>query len=370
MPETQATPSAAPAPWQLTYAPALDGLRAIAVSLVFVTHAVYEPFTAGGSAGVTAFFTLSGFLITSLLLGEIQRTGTIDFRRFYVRRARRLFPAMYAAIILIALFSLVTHKALDISMVAGAAVYLGNFPAIFGAEDGLLSHMWSLAVEEQFYVVWPFVLWVLLRWTRSRTAVAAVLVLGVIASATLRAVLYDGSATDLRVYLGTDTRADALLIGCLLALFMHGRVLKAPSPAVTVVALVAALAAFIALGFGTHWWFFVALPTIVPWLTVVVIRVVTTARWTPVLTWAPLVKLGQRSYGFYLWHLPVVEVVARAVPNKIPGVPFIVWFVLAAVLSWIVTLLSWHFIERPFLAKSQRELRDDVHGTPSTSPVS
>ncbi len=209
------------APFRLGHRPALDGLRGIFVLTVVALHAGI-PFMQGGGLGVDGFFVLSGFLITCLLLQEWQRHGVISLNGFYVRRALRLLPAFYSVLAVIGIITMVcltgdlavdTQRGLLLSF-----LYCSNWFTVFFGENhvglGLLLHTWSLGIEEQFYLVWPVLLIGLLRLRlREMRLVAVIGTLAVVAS--LRRVWLVMIGTSFaRMSFGTDTRVDALLIGC------------------------------------------------------------------------------------------------------------------------------------------------------------
>ena len=211
------------------YWPELDGLRAIAVLLVIGYH-VDGNVLPGGLFGVDVFFTLSGFLITTVLLEEYARRGRFDLRRFYFRRVLRLYPAMLfmllGAVALGALIGGPYGWHLTITDVPLAMTYTLNWVA--GAAHGLslVTHLWSLCVEEQFYLIWPLVMLVALR-RGPRTALAVACTIAVVAAA-LTPVLYQLGGTD-RVYHGTDARAPELLVGAIAALLIF---IRPPAPSV------------------------------------------------------------------------------------------------------------------------------------------
>src|SRR5436305_8467288 len=199
---------------KLGHVPALDGLRGIAIAIVVGYHAFGFPL--GGWLGVDLFFVLSGFLITTLLLEEQAATGTVRLRAFYARRARRLLPAL--AVLLAAYVAISAVRGVDgLAVVARWGFYTGNVYEAFvpGASLHLvgLNHLWSLAQEEQFYLLWPAAL--LLALKARRPAV----VLGTIALALMiyRLALADGGASDARIYFAPDTNVDGLLLGAAFA---------------------------------------------------------------------------------------------------------------------------------------------------------
>src|SRR6266498_580672 len=298
---------AASSPAGFRYAPGLDGVRALAVLAVVAYHLGTTGdrghLLRGGFLGVDVFFVLSGYLITSLLIVEVHRTGRISIKQFYARRARRLLPALFAllfAVGLVGIFWLPQQAAKLRGDLLASLGYVTNWWLIaenssyFGGGDRprLLTHLWSLAVEEQFYLVWPLVLILFARARARRWTMLAVLVSGVAASTALAALLYNPWADPSRVYYGTDTRALAPLLGaCLVGVAGH--------PAT--------------------------------WL-----------GW--VLGLQPLRWVGERSYAIYLWHWPVCVLTRPGVDIPITG-----W--LNAALRVAVTLmlaeLSYWLVERP-----------------------
>jgi len=328
-----------PAP-TLGYQPALDGVRAVAVIAVLLFHSGFG-FARGGYLGVSAFFTLSGFLITTLLLQEHRVAGSISLRAFWARRLRRLMPASLLAIALSAVYVWVAapHAVATAFRGDGLAAlfdvanwrfvlaergYLDTFATATGAtaEQSPVLHFWSLAIEEQFYLVFPVLLAGLLVITRRRRALlAAALSLGAAASLLLGVVFVSGDNTT-RAYFGTDTRAAELLIGALLALVAARRrateaTRAAPGTRIGALAHLAALAGWLALGALILAWtrvdhhdpvLFRGGLVLHALLTAIVISV--SLRPGPlrrVLSIAPLVALGRISYGVYVYHWPIFQ---------------------------------------------------------------
>jgi peptidoglycan/LPS O-acetylase OafA/YrhL len=305
------------------YLPALDGIRAAAVLGVLLYHA-NQPWAQGGFLGVDAFFVLSGFLITSLLLTEFAQTGTVGLRSFYARRARRLLPAMILVVGVVVLFwhRLVPEASLGQlrADALGALGYVSNWRLLFSGQSYFesvgtpspLRHFWSLGIEEQWYLVWPAVLlFCLHRWPRRR--ILAVAGAGALFSAVLMAVLYHPNADPARVYYGTDTRAQSLLIGAVLAgaIAAHGeirsRVGRALLPCAALVAGAYILWRWSATKAGDvllyrGGFFLHALA-----VAVVIAAVVQPRRGLlkAALSWSPLRWIGMISYGLYLWHWPI-----------------------------------------------------------------
>ncbi len=233
--QSAAAQSSAPAQSAAPYMPALDGLRALAVLAVIFYHANLPPWLPGGFLGVECFFVISGFLITSLLLAEWERNGRLNFKAFWLRRARRLLPALFLLLIGLLTYSVLFLPGEVAALrrdAAAAAVYVSNWYLIFSHQSyfeavgrpPLLRHLWSLAIEEQFYLLWPLIFSGLMLLNRAASAekrrrVALLLIAaGAVSSSVLMAALYQPLADPSRPYYGTDTRAAGLLIGAALAL--------------------------------------------------------------------------------------------------------------------------------------------------------
>ncbi|TME48646.1 MAG: acyltransferase, partial [Chloroflexi bacterium] len=215
------------------YMSGLDGLRALAVLAVIAYHLNFG-WAQGGLLGVGVFFVLSGYLITDLLLSQRERTGRIWLGRFWLRRARRLLPALWVMLAVVAVWvSLVQPEQLAALRqdVVAAFAYASNWWYVFQhisyfasfGPPSPLGHLWSLAVEEQFYVVWPLLLIIAVRFVRRRQVLVVLVLLGVVASALAMAALYQAGGNPNRMYYGTDTRAFELLIGASLALVWPSR---------------------------------------------------------------------------------------------------------------------------------------------------
>ncbi len=334
------------------YRPGLDGVRALAVLAVVLYHlgTTGGPRTLpGGFLGVDVFFVLSGYLITSLLVAEYRRRGRIGLGQFYLRRARRLLPALYLLLgaVVIAAWWLPAQAHRLRGDVLAALAYVTNWWLIFqktsyfgDTNPPLLDHLWSLAVEEQFYLLWPLLLIALLWLVRGRTGLAlAFALLGAAGSTILMAVLYSPWQDASRVYFGTDTRAAALLVGAALALAPIPRDFFAIGGLVGLVLLA-----------GFVWWVPDSSPALYHggFLLVAVaaaLLVGTAARPSlpvaRVLGVAPLRFLGLRSYAIYLWHWPVLVVLG-------PGRLAEPWFTIVRLaLILLFAHLSYHLVELP-----------------------
>ena len=329
----------------------LDGLRAIAVATVILFHFVPGALP-GGYIGVDIFFVISGFLITSLLLREHAATGRIGLRSFWNRRARRLLPAL-ALVVLVA-----TAGALAIGgdvlvgigrQVLGAATFSYNWLGIAAnasyfdqATPELLRNLWSLAVEEQFYLVWPFVTLALLVFLKRRRWMLAVVL--VIAGASIAAMLLLSSAGSdpTRLYYGTDTHAFGLAIGAAVAIVGTRAVRVLPE--LGTLALAGVLALSWLLPEDSEWVFRGGL-VLVAVLTALAIAGATApgSRLGRALDVRPLRWVGERSYGLYLWHWPLLVLVTAAWP-ALPGLA-IAGIALAATVT--AAAVSYRWLEQP-----------------------
>ena len=361
---------------------ALDGVRALAVALVLAGHGGIPGMT-GGFVGVDVFFVLSGFLITSLLLDELGRSGRIDLANFWIRRARRLLPALVLMVLTVAvgrqLFSPEAVAGLRDDAVA-AFFWMANWMFVAdktdyfsqGAPPSPLQHAWSLGVEEQYYIVWPLVLVtvavVLAARARRRDrrptlggvrlAVFVLATLGALASAAAAILLASDAARD-RVYFGTDTRAQALLVGAAASALLvrdweslnrgwslirsrPGRRIARLLPVVGLVLLAAA--AHYATGSARE--FRSGLLIAVAVAAVLVIAPVALDQRGPVaavLAWGPLAWLGTISYGVYLWHWPIFLVLN----GERTGWSGLSLFAVRCAATLAVSTVSWWVIEQP-----------------------
>ncbi|NPC99010.1 acyltransferase [Nocardioides sp. zg-DK7169] len=333
-----------------THVASLDGVRAVAVLAVVAFHA-REDLMPSAYIGVDLFFVLSGFLITGILAREVGRTGRVALGRFYLRRALRLFPALLTVCLVAGLvFWLVpglAHRDDSLLGIFTALTYTSSPVAASGTVLGWMLHTWSLAVEEYFYLVWPLALVLVAR--RRRPVVAVALLTGLAVVWRLLAA-YATDWSPARIYYAPDTRAEQLLIGCLLALLLRAGMIRVGSRATTLAALSFVLFSLLPgelgqplyLGGGST---LVALAAAVLIAGLVQHPDQPLARLgsTPLLGW-----IGRRSYGLYLWNLPVVGVV---VASPLPG-PLMV--PAQVVLTFTLAALSFRLVEQPFLRAKDR----------------
>jgi peptidoglycan/LPS O-acetylase OafA/YrhL len=351
---------------RLPYLPGIDALRAIAVLAVFLYHAGVG-WMPGGFLGVDVFFTISGYLITSLLLAEYRRGGHIRLGRFWVRRARRLLPAVGVMIAVTMIVAAIVEPN-RLTELRGDAIaslaYVANWHFVLAQQSyfdqfqrpSLFRHLWSLSVEEQFYLFWPLAFAVGMTLFGRRRLLLGVLA-GAAASLALMWVLFDpGNAS--RVYYGTDTHAVGLLIGVALALVWNPLQLRAGTPgrwsgpaldAVGVLALAYVVLSFLrvhdynlALYHGGYLWLALASAG------VLAVLAHPAARLSGLLAQPPLIWLGLRSYSFYLWHWPVLALTRPGLDVSLPRgvlIPLQLLVVLA------LADLSYRFVELPFRGK-------------------
>jgi peptidoglycan/LPS O-acetylase OafA/YrhL len=343
---------------RFAYHAALDGLRAVAVLSVIAYHDNYS-WAKGGFLGVDTFFVLSGFLITTLLVSEYRRASTIRLRTFWARRARRLLPALLLVIGFVALythFAVVPWERNGIRDDMFASLfYVANWRFIFDQQGYFqlfsatspLRHMWSLAIEEQYYLVWPLVVVACLRIGRGSTRVlGAVCVVGAAASiVSMRMRFHPGDPSG--AYYATDARAHTLLVGALLALALLA---WRPTPqARRVLALVAAPAIVVVLAAahsasGTGSTYYSGGSALFAVLVAVVIAgLLQPGPLSSVLAWTPLAWIGRISYGLYLWHWPID---VWLVPSRV-HVGTTALNLLRLGVTFAAAIASYYLVERP-----------------------
>jgi peptidoglycan/LPS O-acetylase OafA/YrhL len=346
----------------LEWRPGLSGVRGLAIVLVMAFH-VGLPVTNGGVAGVTLFFVLSGYLITSLLIAERAKTGDVDLRAFAARRMRRLLPAMTCVVVVVAV---AVGLAGDVDGVAEDALlsmsYLANWARAAGDPMGLLNHIWSIAIEAQFYAVWPLVYLLLGRFGDHRGRPVVALLIGLAAVSTVwRGILIAGGASDARVYFGTDVRADALAGGAMLAV-LGPQLERIGRMGVGVISVVAVLTVAM-------------MPTLDPlwpgsgysFATIASMGLVAAASSpdsrVPGMTSAPMRWIGERSYSLYLVHVPVFMLIGAAIGPLSP----VLGGSVSIGVSALVAIALYELIEQPFRVRRHAQSSGQPRRLLSTS---
>jgi peptidoglycan/LPS O-acetylase OafA/YrhL len=362
-------PDASPVGERLSYVRGLDGIRAFAVGAVIAFHGGVTHVT-GGFLGVDVFFALSGFLITSLLLGEIRHTGTIRLGAFWARRARRLLPALFLVLGFVGLYAWLAappgaYPGLRLDSLS-TLFYVANWHFILEGQSYFqaalapspLTHTWSLAIEEQFYLVWPLVVLLIARLRRSPAAVLVVATSGALASTAWMAWLHRGGGDPTRLYYGTDTHSMTMLTGAalaaVLAMLAKGRdpsALRARGVGNVVVQVLGLLGA---LGLAAM---ALKVTGTTPWLykggfllagvatAAVILSVVAVPRgaMAALLGWAPIRYIGRISYGLYLWHYPMF----LWLDHERTGLYGVRLLAVRVGITLVVATTSFYLVERP-----------------------
>ncbi|RYL92171.1 acetyltransferase [Sporolactobacillus sp. THM19-2] len=346
------------------YMPGLDGLRAIAVFAVIFYHFGF-PWASGGLLGVSIFFVLSGYLITDILLNEWEKNGRISLKTFWLRRARRLLPALFFILFVLFIWlilfrpDLIAHFRKD---AVAAIFYVSNWWYIFYnvsyfdsfSNPSLLTHFWSLAVEEQFYLIWPLFLIIVLKFKKIRRHLFVITVFMALFSAVLMAFLYQPGTDPSRIYYGTDTRAFSILIGSALAMVWSGRKLtdsgrKWPIRFLDLAGVLAFILILILMMTSNEYdrfiyqggMFLLSLAS-----AAVIAACAHPSTWLgKFLGMKPLRWIGIRSYGMYLWQFPIIML---SMNNFDSGMPRFARFFVETALVIIVSTLSLQLIENPF----------------------
>ena len=347
-------------PWNAS----LAGVRGVAILLVMAYHLAL-PVGEGGPVGVTVFFVLSGYLITRLLVTEYDATGTVDLVRFAIRRARRLLPALLVAVAVTSVIVIVADHGSAVGDAFLTLAYVANWARASGDPMGLWNHAWSLAIEEQFYVLWPLLFVVAAVRLRLKPDAMVIVLLGTAGmSAALRATMI-ASGLDDRAYFGSDSRAEALLAGCVLGVALSRRPSVAVPGWVGPVAVAAVLVLALVPMRSLLWpGALYSLTTVAS--CVLLVGVERVRGGTHLLASRPLVWLGTRSYSLYLWHVPVILLLG-------PMLPADGWVRLATltVVSVALAMVSYAYVEGPFRRRSDRPLEPvgakatQVRGTPT-----
>ncbi|MFB5589493.1 acyltransferase family protein [Bacillus cereus] len=355
------------------YMVGLDSLRGLAILGVILYHINFN-WMPGGFLGVTVFFVLSGYLITDILAMEWKRNKRIDLKKFWLSRARRLLPGMLVMLVITLAWITIFHSSLLGKMRGdslAALFYVSNWWYIYHNlsyfdnfnQLSPLNHFWSLAVEEQFYVVWPFIISLGLYYIKKQSRMILLICLGAFASALAMANLYEPGVDPSRIYYGTDTRAFSLLIGAVLALvWPSNRLANNIIPKARFILDVVGGIAFIII-------------LVMFWKTnqydpflykggMVLLSIATAllvanlahpaSRIAQFLRFRPLRWVGVRSYGIYLWHYPILTLTT---PKVNAGDFSIIRAILQFLLIILIAQISWKFIEKPIRQGALRNIQ-------------
>lgn len=353
--------------WKLGHQPALQGLRGIAVLAVFAFHLGVVP---GGWLGVELFFVLSGFLITLLVLNDIDGRR-FHFRDFYLRRFARLMPAAVIAITLTCVAAATLAINTERTLRAGFAslFYFANWAEVANWPMGAFGHMWSLSIEEQFYVVWPLAALLLMRAARRSWQTQVIVVVAVVIVIATWRIWMVTTQPDWygHLYYGSGSRGIALLLGCAAGLAIHGTdgQLRRLSPewlVLTALTVVLAFMGMTSIQAPATWLGMILLFDLVTILVLLgSLNPLSVTR--KILSIRPLVYIGDISYSLYLWHSPVIYIAMRALEGPVRyAVQLAGPFVLAA--------LSYHALEQPvrgWVARWVRKRREPLNSAESTA---
>lgn len=345
------------------YIRSLDGLRGIAVLAVIAYHLNF-PWASGGLLGVTIFFVLSGYLITNLLVIEYERNNRIDLKNFWIRRARRLLPAMFTVLFAVTawatLFAQPFLERLREDFIP-ALFYYSNWWYIFQdlsyfeamSTPSLLTHFWSLAIEEQFYIIWPLLIAGAFLSNLNKKQMIKLTLLLALLSALLMALFYSPTADPSRVYYGTDTRAFSLLIGAALAFIWPSHKLSKTIPAslrrsldaIGAFSLTAILIMIVIVNQYDSFLYRGGM-LLASLLTALLLAVLIhpASKISSLMTFKPLTWIGERSYGIYLWHYPVILLTSPQISTTETR---ILTIAVQLALTLVLAALSYKYIEDP-----------------------
>ncbi|MFM7645119.1 MAG: acyltransferase family protein [Sphingomonadales bacterium] len=322
----------------LGYSPSLDGLRAIAIILVLLSHANFR-WGLNGGLGVSVFFALSGFLISTLLMEEFRKFGDVSFKGFYIRRTMRLFPALYVLLLFILGYAFFFRNMADQKLiyqdVTASALYVYNVAWYWGwcLKEMLLYHTWSLGVEEQFYLFWPLILYVCLKKKLLKQLQIGLLI--------FIAVSWALKAVNLFPYLAGSVIKEPIFLGCAVALIRwNRRSFRVPLGVAFLLFIAVITAGIIPYHFSNYELAFAVCGV---FSAVIIIHVVMNpeSHISSLLSNRMLVFIGKISYSLYLWHLPVFRIFAYH-----STLPPMVSFVSKLVVSFLLAIISWYSVEK------------------------
>ncbi|KFM95003.1 acetyltransferase [Bacillus clarus] len=355
------------------YMVGLDSLRGLAILGVILYHINFN-WMPGGFLGVTVFFVLSGYLITDILAIEWKNNKRIDLKKFWLSRARRLLPGMLIMLIITLAWITIFHSSLLVKMRGdslAALLYFSNWWYIYHklsyfdnfGQPSPLNHFWSLAVEEQFYVVWPFIISLGFYYIKKQSRMILFICLGAIASALAMAILYEPGSDPSRIYYGTDTRAFSLLIGAALALIwpssrLANKIIPQARLILDAIGGVALIIILIMFWKTNQYEPFLYRGGMVLLSIATALLVANLAhpasRIAQFLRFRPLRWMGVRSYGIYLWHYPIITLTT---PKVNAGEFSFTRAILQFLLIIIVAQISWKFIENPIRKGALKNIR-------------
>ena len=351
------------------YLPSIDSLRALAVLAVIIYH-VDVNYLPGGFLGVDLFFVLSGYLISSLIIKEYRKTGSLNLYNFYIRRARRLLPAVYfmitVGLVVMVLFNEVLLRKSHLDAIFGY-IYSSNWWYIFHKLDYFDSfgaqspfkHLWSLAIEEQFYMIFPLLFLLINRKKKSKDGTYKLnknflyVVLGLILVSLIAHILLFDINNISRIYFGTDTRAFSLLVGVVGAILypmerLHTKVTPQQNVIYSVISLVAIASLITVMIYTSEYntWLYRGGFLLVAILGLIVI--ISSGKqhtlMSRLLSFKPVVFIGKISYSLYLWHFPVLVLTT---PVSEIGNPNIIFVILRVILTFVLATASYLFVETP-----------------------
>jgi len=340
-----------------TYWTALDGLRAVAVGIVLLAHAGF-PYPKSGGVGVDIFFVLSGFLITGILHREYSRYGDINKKAFYIRRLLRLSPALLACVLLFAALSMMSTGCVSVPVIALVLSYTSNWSqALFGADMKSMAHCWSLAIEEQYYLIWPFAIYLLERNVRSASTKCLVLVCLSLVLALYRAAMV-GTYSAARIYFGLDTHMDGLVMGSALAYLVIAvsahrseRCVRIGLRFLSAAAIPACIVGLMLLMHLITWgnpWMGRLGYTLVAFASCLIIAdlVASPFSWLRgILEFSAFVYVGKISYGLYLYHFPIFQFVEQ----QYGALPRAYMVAVMVFTTFVIAVVSYHCMELPIL---------------------
>ena len=351
------------------YLPSIDSLRALAVLAVIIYH-VDVNYLPGGFLGVDLFFVLSGYLISSLIIKEFRKTGTVNLYNFYIRRARRLLPAVYfmitVGLVVMVLFNEVLLRKSHLDAIFGY-IYSSNWWYIFHKLDYFDSfgaqspfkHLWSLAIEEQFYMIFPLLFLLVNGKKKSKDGTYKLnknflyVVLGLILVSLIAHILLFDINNISRIYFGTDTRAFSLLVGVVGAILypmerLHAKVTPQQNMIYSVVSLVSIATLITVMIYTSEYntWLYRGGFLLVAILGLIVI--ISSGKqhtlMSKLLSFKPVVFIGKISYSLYLWHFPILVLTT---PVSEIGNPNIIFVILRVILTFVLATASYVFVETP-----------------------